>query len=193
MLLQAARANLCREHTEPMKLSTEIASILKSRSRSTRLLVDALIFITHCTIFSWCKSLFQHVWLSNNLHFTDYPLGHPASVQQSSEDKPATQPNTGLTTRREWASVKHTILKRSDVLRLLRSLDCPWQMNNHVTDARWTEQLTQATQPHSDPISHCCLPTKVTSSVPWLADPCWELRLWKTSIMSRASCKYFAS
>ena len=88
---------------------------------------------------------------------------------------------------------KHTILKRSDVLRLLRSLDCPWQMNILVTDTRWTEQLTQNTQPHSDPRSHCCFPTKVTSTVLWLADLRWELRLWKTSIMSRASCKYFAS
>ena len=52
-----------------------------------------------------------------------YPPGHPASVRQSRENKPTTQPNTELTTGRDWASVKHTILKRSDVLRLLRSLD----------------------------------------------------------------------
>ena len=54
-----------------------------------------------------------------------YPPDHPASVRQSSENKPTTQPNTELTIRRDWASVKHTILKRSDVLRLLRSLDIP--------------------------------------------------------------------
>ena len=37
-----------------------------------------------------------------------------------------------------------------------------------------------------------CLSTRVTS-VCWLDDPLREPRLWNSSVMSRASCKYFAS
>ena len=68
----ALRVALSRAQTDRMKFSTEIAQILISHSRSPRLLVEALIFITRFTNFSWVQSndggvdvgrlLFQHTW-----------------------------------------------------------------------------------------------------------------------------------
>ena len=105
------------------------------------------------------------------------------SVRQSTVDKPAIQPHTELTTRRDLAFVKHIIFKRSDVLPSPRSLELlheffvcwsarPSKVNTLVTDARQTKQLT-----HCDPGFHCSLSTLVTSTVPSLADPRQELRL----------------
>ena len=48
----ALRVALSSAHMDPMYPNTESAKILRSHSRSTRLLVEALIFITHWMNFS---------------------------------------------------------------------------------------------------------------------------------------------
>ena len=73
------------------------------------------------------------------------PPGHPASVRQSSENKPATQPNTDLNTRRDWASVNTP--SNSTMNSFLNKSARPSQMNILVTEALRTKWLTQTTQP----------------------------------------------
>ena len=79
----ALTVDLSSAHTEPIKRSTDIAKIFKSHSRSTRLLVEALIFNTRWMNFSWVpsndegnhqgQSWFQHVWRFEQFAFHGTP------------------------------------------------------------------------------------------------------------------------